>query len=91
MADKIIGYGKGTFIDRRTNQTVKWAKLYCTAPMEEKHEEDSCLVGARAYALSVDYKEADKVFSEVLIGEEHECLYNQYGKVSRVSCGANLF
>lgn len=89
MADKIIGYGKGTFTDRRTNQLVKWAKLYCTAPMQEKREGDSCFVGTRSYALSVDYNAADTVFAEVLIGEEHECLYNQYGKVFRVSCGAN--
>lgn len=91
MADKIIGYGKGEFPDAKTGKNVKWAKLYCTAPMDETHDKDKCFVGERAYSLSVDFDLADSIFSEVLLGELHECYFNQYRKVIRVNCGANPF
>lgn len=90
MAYKIIGYGKGTFEDK-LGKSVKWAKLYCIEEMDETHDPEQTFVGTRTYSLSVDYKESEKVFSEVLLGEEHECMFNRYGKVIRVSCGANPF
>lgn len=90
MSDKIIGYGKGRF-DDRNGKLVKWAKLYCIDEMEECHDPEQTFVGTRTYSLSVDYGESDKVFSEVLLGEQHECMFNRYGKVVHVSCGANPF
>lgn len=90
MADKVIGYGRGTFEDKN-GKKVKWAKLYCTADMKETHEGDQCFVGARAYAIPVDFDASDVVFAEVIIGEEHDCDFNQYGKVKRVTCAANPF
>lgn len=90
MADKVIGYGRGTFEDRN-GKKVKWAKLYCTVDMKETHEGDQCFVGTRAYAIPVDFDASDAVFAEVIIGEEHDCDFNQYGKVKRVTCAANPF
>lgn len=90
MAEKIIGYGKGTFEDRNGKQ-VKWAKLYCLEEMKETHTPEQTSVGFRSYSLPVDYGESDKVFSEILTGEEHECMFNRYGKVVRVFCGDSPF
>lgn len=89
MADKVIGFGKGTFTDRNGN-SVKWAKLYCTAPMDDKREGESWYSGQRAYSIPVDYAAADKLFSEIIVGEEYDVDFNQYGKAKRVS-GSMLF
>lgn len=77
----VIGLRNGSFIDKKTGETVSYGRIYVEYPFESSDGKlpDGCQ-GEKCEELRVPVDS----LSGVKVGDEIEPVYNRYGRVQEV-------